>query len=165
MTKEIVTPIRNRRTLAALSPKAQGQRSSSLRVLSAMREDPSLSLSAAARREGVAPETVRRHAEPGLERHGRRWRATPADRLYRPMVVYSNGEIVEVDVRGSRKASELGAYHSAVGLFLATGDENALRRFEERRVGGVPYETDPRVLEEMARRGQLDMESIYQAVA
>jgi len=32
-------------------------------------------------------------------------------------------------------------------------------------VAGVTYETDPTVLEEMARRGQLDMDSIYQAVA
>jgi hypothetical protein len=81
------------------------------------------------------------------------------------MVVYSAGVVVDVDVRGSRKASELGAYHAAVAAFLATGDEDVLRPFEGRRVGGYAYETDPSVLEEMARRGQLDMESIYQLVA
>jgi len=81
------------------------------------------------------------------------------------MVVYSDGSIVEVDVRGSRKASEVGAYHAAVGSFLATGDDSRVTRFRGRRVAGVTYETDPTVLEEMARRGQLDMDSIYQAVA
>jgi hypothetical protein len=80
------------------------------------------------------------------------------------MIVYSDGNVVEVDVRGSRKASELGAYHAAVSAFLATGDEEVLRQFERRGVGGYAYETDPTVLEEMARRGQLDMESIYQLV-
>jgi len=81
------------------------------------------------------------------------------------MVVYSSGAIVDVDVRGSRKASELGAYHATVRYFLATGGESTLRRFDGKRVAGVPYETDPAVLEEMARRGQLDVDSIYQLVA
>jgi hypothetical protein len=164
MTQPILPTIRNRRALDALTPKAREQRRKSLRVLSAMREDRSLSLSEAARREGIAPESVHRYAGPGLERHGGRWKATRGDRLYRPMVVYSNGAVAEIDVRGSRKASELSAYHSTVRHFLDTGDENGLRRFEGKRVAGAPYETDPSVLEEMARRGQLDVDSIYQLV-
>jgi hypothetical protein len=130
-----------------------------------MREDPTLSLSRAARQEGVSPEAVHRYAGQGLERHGSHWNVKAGDRLYRPMVVYSSGTITDIDVRGSRKASEVGAYHAAVRYFLATGDESALRRFEGRRVAGVVYETDPAVLEEMARRGQLDVDSIYQLVA
>lgn len=164
MTKPILPTVRNQRALEALAPKAREQRRKSLRVLSEMREDRSLSLSETARREGIAPESVHRYAGPGLERRGGRWKATRGDRLYRPMVVYSNGAVTNIDVRGSRKASEVGAYHAAVRYFLATGDESSLRRFEGRRVASVPYETDPSVLEEMARRGQLDVDSIYQLV-
>ena len=156
--------IPNRRALEALTPQQREERRRSLRVLSSMREDRSLGLNEASRREGISPRTVHQHGDAGLEKQRGQWRATSADRIYRPMIVYSNGSIVEIDVRGSRKASELGAYHVAVGAFLASGDESVLSRFEERRVGGRTYETDPTVLEEMARRGQLDMDSIYQLV-
>jgi hypothetical protein len=156
--------ISNKRALMALSPGEQELRRRSLRVISGMRENRKLGLNEAAKQEGVSPRTVHSYADDALEKRGGRWRAKPADRIYRPMIVYSDGKVVEVDVRGSRKASELGAYHAAVSVFLATGDEEALRPFEGRRVGGYAYETDPTVLEEMARRGQLDMESIYQLV-
>ncbi len=81
------------------------------------------------------------------------------------MIVFSAGTIVPVDVRGSRKASELRAYHEAVSKYLDTGDEEPLRRFTGKTVAGAEYETDPDVLDEMARRRQLTIESIYQLVA
>jgi hypothetical protein len=130
-----------------------------------MRSDPGLSLSRAAANEGTTPRAVHRYAGDALERNGGRWHATHGDRLYRPMVVYSGGAIVDVDVRGSRKASELSAYHSAVRHYLDTGDEEPLKRFQGKSVGGFVYETDPDVLDEMARRRQLDTESIYRLVA
>lgn len=165
MTNQRIPGIGNRRALEALTTEQREQRRLSLRVLSSMREDRALSLNEASKREGISPTTVRRYADTAMERRGNRWRAKSGDRLYRPMVVYSNGSVVDIDVRGSRKASEVSDYYRAVGVFLDTGDERALRRFEGKTVAGVPYETDPSVLEEMARRGQLDMDSIYQLVA
>jgi hypothetical protein len=159
------TRISNKRTLTALTPNERERRRRSLRVISSMRENPALGLTEAALQEGVSPKSVLRYGGEGLQKDRGRWRTKPADRIYRPMFVYSDGDKVAVDVRGSRKASELGAYHAAVGEFLATGEESVLSRFEGRTVGGHTYETDPTSLEEMARRGQLDMDSIYQPVA
>lgn len=157
--------IRNRNDLGALPPRAAEQRRRSLRVLSRMREDPKLTLAEAAQQEGTNSEAARWYAGSALERRRGRWEPTPGDRLYRPMLVHSEGTTAAIDVRGSHKASQVGAYHGAVRRYLETGDDTALRRFEGKKVAGVPYETDPAVLEEMARRHQLDVDSIYQAVA
>lgn len=157
--------VRNRRDLDALSPEEQDDRAGALRALTLMREDPTMSMTKAARRAGTTPQAVRRYAGDALERRGSRWSATRGDRLYRPMVVHSGGETVAINVRGSHKAAELSDYHRAVGHYLNTGDEEPLRRFAGKTVAGVEYETDPDVLDEMARRGQLDIESIYQVVA
>jgi hypothetical protein len=130
-----------------------------------MRENPGMTMSDAAFRAGTTTEAVRWHVGEAIERRGGRLVAKSGDHLYRPMVVHSGGEVVLVDVRGSRKASEVGAYHSAVRHYLETGDEEPLRRFAGKTVAGFEYETDPDFLDEMARRGQLSIESIYQAVA
>lgn len=156
--------IRNRTDLERLSPTEREDRAAALRAITIKREDPRVSLTEAARRAGTSPQSVRRYAGEALERDGRRWVVTSGDRLYRPMVVYSGGEVVAVDVRGSRKAAELSAYHRAVGHYLDTGDEEPLQHFAGRTVAGVEYETDPDYLDEMARRGQLSIESIYQVV-
>jgi hypothetical protein len=156
--------IGNRRDLDRLPVRAREQRGHALRALSFMREDPSMGLAAAARQAGTAPEAVFWYVGEGLERERGNWRAKGGDRLYRAMVVNSDGQMVAVDVRGSGKASEVSAYHRAVRHYLETGDYYDLDRFADKSVGGVPYETDPSVLEEMARRRQLDIESIYQLV-
>lgn len=159
------TSVRNRKDLEALTPKQRQERAAALQAVSMMRDDPTLSLSRAARQAGTTPRSVRHYAGDALEHSGSRWTATRADRLYRPMFVNSGGLVVPVDVRGSRKASEVSAYHRAVRRYLDSGDDRDLNRFASRTVAGVEYETDPDVLDEMARRGQLSIESIYQAVA
>lgn len=155
----------NRRDLERMPVRARKQRGNALRALSYMREDRSIGIVEAAGQAGTTPEAVTWYAGEGLERHGGALRAKAGDRLYRPMVVNSDGQMVAVDVRGSRKASEVSAYHRAVRYYLETGDDDSLRQFAGKSVAGVPYETDPDVLEEMARRHQLDVESIYQLVA
>ena len=157
--------IRNREELYNLPLQAQQQRTRSLRAISAMRENPRLTIEEAAALEGTTPEAMKWHVDQALTKKGGKWQAAKADRLLRPMFVNSGGQVVAVDVRGSRKASELSRYHSAVRRYLATGDESQLIDFEGKKVAGVPYETSPAALEEMARRNQLDIESIYQAVA
>jgi hypothetical protein len=77
------------------------------------------------------------------------------------LAVVSNGRQLNVDVRGSRRASAIGAYWNAVGRFLDTGDTSVLKPFEGMRIGGFVLETDPEVLEDMALRSQLGFEDIY----
>jgi hypothetical protein len=112
----------------------------------------------------TTPESVAWHAREGVQRQGRGWVVRPADRLYRPMRVYSGGAIVPVDVRGSRKASEVAAYHLAVHHYLSQGDDSRLRAFAGKTVAGVEYETDLDILNEMVRRGEIGVESIYRLV-
>ena len=142
------------------------QRQARRRALNAVnemrRED--LSLTAAARKAKTTPATVRRYAGDSLTLRNQRWEAVLADRKIRSMYVNTGGHVVPVKVRGSRKASELSAYHNAVGYYLATGEADRLQPFLGKSVGGLEYETDLDVLDEMARRGQLSIESIYQAV-
>jgi hypothetical protein len=129
-----------------------------------MRRD-NLSLTAAARKAKTTPATVRRYAGSGLKLRNQRWEAIIGDRLVRPMYVFSGGQMVPIEVRGNRKASEVSAYHNAVSHYLDTGDEGGLRVFLGKTVSSVEYETDPDVLDEMARRHELTIESIYQAMA
>ena len=81
------------------------------------------------------------------------------------MRIYSDGQTVDVDVRGSRVASVVGEYHNAVRDYLTTGDVSALRRFDGQRVGGRTLETDPDVLDAMARRGSFRHDGPYVAVS
>jgi hypothetical protein len=133
----------------------------SLRVVSRLRERRDMSLTPAAAEEGLAPATVLAYAGPAFRKEGGRWRVTEGDRIPRTMKVHTEGKTIWVTVRGSRKASELSAYHTAVREFRDTGDESALQTFEGRSVAGHPYETRPVVLEELARRGYLTTEHIY----
>jgi len=156
--------IKNAGDLNLLPDNAREQRRRSLQTVALMRENPALSLDQAAKQTGATPTSVHWYADGALQREVSGSSATRGDRLYRPMFVNSNGEVVPVDVRGSRKASELSRYHFAVEHYLATGDDIPLLQFAGKSVGGLPYEIDGTVLEEMARRGQLNIDSIYQLV-
>ena len=80
------------------------------------------------------------------------------------MRIHSDGRTIEVDVRGSSKASLVAAHHNAVQHYLETGDVGALDPFINKTVAGRRLETDPDVLDEMARRNSLDIDTIYQLV-
>ena len=134
--------VRSRADLEALPTAAREARTAALSAVSYLRHEPGLSLDDAARRAGTSPEVVRWYAPEALERRGNRTIARQADRLYRSMYVFSGGQRVPIDVRGSRAASQVGAYHQAVKHYLSTGDDRGLQRFHGKRVGGVEFETD-----------------------
>ena len=156
--------IKNRRDFEALPTDAREQRDLALKTVSLLRNEPGISLEAAAARSGTNPDAVLWWAGDALSRENNRWKVRQADRIYRAMRVHSDGRTIEVDVRGSRKASLLAAHHDAVHHYLETGDTEPLDRFIGRSVAGRRLETDPDVLDEMARRHGLDIESIYQLV-
>lgn len=155
--------VRNRADLAALPSGAQRARQEALDVLAVARRE-GLDIAEAARRERVSLDAVTYWANDAIQRTGRNWSPTAADRLFRPMYVYSAGQPVSVDVRGSRTSSTIGRYHSAVQHYLNTGDASRLERLKGVAVGGVELETDIDVLDELARRGAFDFESIYRMV-
>lgn len=156
--------ISNRGDLAALPAAAQQARSDALDVIALARRD-GINLATASRQLGVPTVAVTYWAADAIADGRRGGHATAADRMYRPMYVYSAGQAVGVDVRGSRTASTIGRYHSAIGHYLNTGDDSRLLRFAGQSVGGVELEADPDVIDELARRGRFDFESIYRMVS
>lgn len=161
--RSTIRRVRNRSDLASLPPTAQLRRQQALDVIAMSRRD-GISIEAASRQQGVSTQAVAYWAGDIVRRAGGSLAVSASDRLYRPMFVYSNGAKVPIDVRGSRVASDVGRYHSAVGHYLATGDDSRLRRLSGIAVAGVELETDLDVLDDLARRGVFEFESIYRLV-
>lgn len=147
--------------LSHLRPAEALARRQALEALSLMRRK-GLSLERAAAQANTTPNAVLRHAGPALVRssNGRYW-PTPNDTLLRALLVLTTEGLIEIALLDSREATVVGRHWSAIGRLLETGDATALRPFEGRRVGGFVLETDPDVIEELGRRGELSFEDIY----
>jgi hypothetical protein len=146
-----------------LGSSEQLARRQALEALGLMRRD-GLSLRRAAARAETTPAAVIRHAGPALARTpGGRYRAAPADHLFRPLLVLTTSGLVELDISDSAVASVIGSHWSAIGRFLETGDATRLGPFRGRRIGRFVLETDPALIEELGRRGELSFEDIYRS--
>lgn len=160
--RSVLTPVqvRGRADYERLSPSQQEARHRSFDAIRTMR-DEGLSLRRAARNAGTTPQTVHRYASEALIQDGRYYRATKSDRSYQRMSVLSTDGLRDIDVRGSRVRSMVGRHWNAVRRFAATGDVAVLEQFSGRRAGGVELATDPDLIEEYLRRGELDIDDIY----
>jgi hypothetical protein len=157
--------VRSRDDLARLHPSEREARRAALDALNYIRNDR-LSLGEAAERAGTTPAAVHRHVGTALERQGGRYVAKPADRLLRVMTVLGpRGLEHEVEVRGSRAASRIGAHWSAIDHYLRTGDDSRLRRLAGNSVARIPLEIDLDAIDDWERRGVLDIEDVYELVA
>lgn len=127
-----------------LSRGQQERRILAARVVSAQRADPSLSLAAAARREGLSPQAVLAHFGRWYQRDSAgQLRPLPVDTEAFLMNVYSTRGVVEVVAPDSDVRTLLGRHTTAVWQFRDTGDTAQLDPFTGRRVAGVRLETDP----------------------
>ena len=129
-----------------------------LHVLARMRRTGQ-TLTAAAREEHIDPRTVRKYL--GSELKGVRAKPTKADRRRRDMLIPSSLGTMPVVIRGSKPASQLGRYMSAVGKYLRTGDADALANFEGKSIGGHLLITDTETLSSLAQAGALTLDEIY----
>jgi hypothetical protein len=128
-----------------------------LHVLARMRRTGA-SLTAAAREEHIDPRTVRKHLRVELRGRGK---PTKADRRRREMLVPTNLGNSPVTVRGSKQASQLGRYMSAVSKYLRTGDVDGLAEFEGKSIAGHVLITDADLLSSLAQAGALTLDEIY----
>jgi hypothetical protein len=133
-----------------------------LRVLARMRRRGA-TLTSAAREEHTDPSTVRKYLGPDLRKSAghKGPQPTRADRRTRHMLIPTALGNVPVIVRGSRAASRLGQYMSAVGKYLRTGNTDALSKFEGKSIGGHRLITDPDTLSSLAQAGALELDQIY----
>ena len=119
------------------------------------------SLTAAAREVHIDPRTVHKYLGDELRRSKGRHLATKSDHRRRNMLVPTALGPIPVAVRGSKQATQLGKYMSAVAKYLRTGDAEALAEFEGKSTGGHPLITDPETLGSLAQAGALQLDEIY----
>lgn len=154
------------RKLLDLSPRERDVRSRVHEALSIARQDPHISLTAAAGRAETSVDAVARYAPSAVERlPSGRYRVKPADRELRVMPLVSAGVVYErVAIAGSRQASRVGEHLAAISTFLETGDDRPLRSFSGKFVTGTlpdgrrvrfELEADPDVIAELAFGGDL----------
>ncbi len=138
----------------------------SLHALSKMRSQ-GLSLYAAAKEVAVDPRTVVRWAKPALRKQkSGRYVAKRSDQMLRVLLLPSEAGAKEVAVRGSRAASEVAKYWTAVHEYLSTGDSSGLASFDGETVplatgSTAAFLTDLESLEVLGSAGVLSFESLY----
>jgi hypothetical protein len=138
-------------------------RNRALRALTAMRQGDSLSK--AARDNGVTARTIKRYVGSALvqRRPGGRIRATKSDRLIRYLQIPGPDGPRNVNVRGSKAASEFASYKAAVNRLLR-GDRNAMAPWHGKTIAGLALITDTKALVEQARKELLPY-SLYRSLA
>jgi hypothetical protein len=129
-----------------LSQQSEFARDRALHVLAAMRRDSSLSLSRAAKAEGVKPETVKKNFPLALRKSGGKFRTTKSDRfqatLYLPD---ARGNSVPLQTRSSRERQQASQYLRDLGRYLR-GQKNALARWHGKKIAGVELVTAGRTI-------------------
>lgn len=145
--------------ISRLSERSYAARDRGLHVLAAMRDDPTLSLSHAAKLEGVKPETVKNYFPSALKKSNGKLRVTKSDRYTETLYVPdAQGNPVAVKTRSSKDREALGHYLRDLGRYLG-GDRDALSRWRGRKVAGVELVTDERAI--MAMEPALSDFSLY----
>ena len=79
------------------------------------------------------------------------------------MPILSGGRLYQVEVFTPRARGLIARYWgSAVTHFLATGDTSRLKRFRGYRIRGLPFETDPEVIEDFYFSTDFDFQELYE---
>lgn len=147
--------------ISRLSERSDAARDRALHVLAAMRRDPKLSLTHAAKLQGVKRETVKRYFPSALKQAHGKFRATKSDRntatLYIPD---ARGNSIPVITRSSKDRQALSRYLRDLGRYLR-GSRNALAPWHGKQIAGVPLVTAGRTI--VAIEPALSEFSLYRA--
>lgn len=145
-----------------LTQRSEFARDRALHVVAAMRRDPNLSLSQAARLEGVKPETVKKHFSSSLRKVAGKFTATKSDRhsatLYIPD---AHGNPIPLTTRSSKERRQASNYLRDLGRYLR-GQKNALAKWHGKKIAGVDLLTAGRTI--VAIEPALSEFSLYRAL-
>jgi hypothetical protein len=125
-----------------------------------------MSLKAASKEFGIAPNVVIKQGRPALRKQKGRYVATKTDHLLRVITILGTKGKEEIATRDSRQASIAGGHWAAVQKYLQTGDDEALLKFRRKGVvdaSGKRHRllTDLDDLNRQASAGVLSFESMY----
>lgn len=123
------------------------------------------SIAQAARGNAVTIRTIKKYAGSALlqARPGGRIRATKSDRFARYLQIPGLHGPIEITARGSKEASEVARYKSAVNRFLR-GERNALADWHGKKIAGVELITAGRTLKSLAEKDLLPY-SLYRSLS
>jgi hypothetical protein len=152
-----------RRSVVPRNSREMEARTRALHALAMMRHGASISH--AARDNKVSVRTIKRYAGTALVqiRPGSRIRATKSDRLVRYLQIPGPNGPIDINVRGSKRASEFAQYKAAVNRLLA-GDRNALADWHGKKIGDISLVTDTKTLVEQANLEMLPY-SLYRSLS
>jgi hypothetical protein len=146
---------------ASLSKPRQQARDRALHAIAAMRRNPLLSLSRAAKSEGVKAETVKKNFPLALRKSGGHFRATKSDRYSATLYIPdAYGNSVPLQTRSSSERQQASQYLRDLGRYLR-GDTKALAKWHGKRIAGVELVTAGRTL--VAIEPALSDFSLYRA--
>ena len=141
---------RSRRTRSlltgALPQRSQSARDRALHVIAAMRREPSLSLTQAAKLHGVKRETVRKYFSGVFKKVGGHFKAAQADRYAQTLYLFDpQGNKVPIKTRSSKDRKAASRYLRDVGRYLR-GQRDALAKWHGKRIAGLELVTAGRTL-------------------
>jgi hypothetical protein len=129
-----------------LPQRSQFARDRAMHAISAMRRDAKLSLSHAAKLQGVKPATIKKYFSSSLERSKGKLRVTKCDRSAATLYVPdANGRAVPVHTRSSKDRKALSRYLRDLGRYLR-GKRNALAPWRGKTIAGVKLVTSADVI-------------------
>jgi hypothetical protein len=132
--------------ISQLSERSYTARDRALHVLAAMRHDPNLSLTHAAKLQGVKRETVKKYFPSALKQTSGKFQATNSDRYTATLYVPdAQGNAVAVKTRSSKEREQLGQYLRDLGRYLR-GTRGALAPWHGKKIAGVELVTAGRTI-------------------
>lgn len=114
--------------LDLLTARQSSKYDDSIEVLRLMRRG--VKFSNAIKEVGIGSKTVKRYVGTAMKIKNRVLVPKSTDMLLRTMRIYENGHEVFIQIKGLKKASVIGKYHSAVGKLVDQNDNNALNDFK-----------------------------------
>jgi hypothetical protein len=117
-----------------------------MHAIAAMRHDPNLSLTHAARLQSVKRETVKKYFPSALKQAKGKFRTTKSDRYAATLYVPdAHGNSVAIKTRSSKEREQLGQYLHDLGRYLR-GKRDALAPWHGKRIAGVELVTAGRAI-------------------
>lgn len=152
------------RALEPTSDRAFEAKNRAFHAITRMRRD-GLSLRNAAREEGTAPATVRKHLPAALRKtRTGRWVVAKSDRYVRILSLPGPHGPVTVRARGSEEARLASAYLASLTRWGRTEKPYELAPFHGKKIGDFELITAPRTLRALRDAGLLQLDSLYAAL-